>query len=75
MYPSISTYSEHMNKHIKISTYLKSAWNDIYWTPETDPNYIEQIVDYQENQGHDDAPDSAACTVQRLEKGTYSAGR
>ena len=75
MYPSISTYSEHLNKHIKISTYLKSAWNDIYWTPETDPNYIEQIVDYQENQGHDDAPDSAACTVQRLEKGTYSAGR
>lgn len=75
MYPSISTYSEHLNKHIKISTYLKSSWNDIYWTQETDPNYIEQIVDYQENQGHDDAPDSAACTVQRLTKGTYSAGR
>lgn len=75
MWPNISTYSEHMNKHIKISTYLKSSWNDIYWTPETDPEYIEQIVDYQENQGHDDAPDSAACTVQRLEKGTYSVGR
>jgi len=75
MWPNISTYSEHMNKHIKISTYLKSSWNDIYWTPETDPAYIEQIVDYQENQGHDDAPDSAACAVQRLEKGTYSVGR
>ena len=75
MWPNISTYSEHMNKHIKISTSLKSSWNDIYWTPETDPDYIEQIVDYQENQGHDDAPDSAACTVQRLEKGTYSVGR
>jgi hypothetical protein len=75
MWPNISTYSEHMNKHIKISTYLKSSWNDIYWTPETDPEYIEQIVDYQENQGHDDAPDSAACAVQRLEKGTYSVGR
>lgn len=75
MWPNISTYSEHMNKHIKISTSLKSSWNDIYWAPETDPEYIEQIVDYQENQGHDDAPDSAACAVQRLEKGTYSVGR
>ena len=75
MWPNISTYSEHMNKHIKISTHLKSSWNNIYWTPETDPEYIEQIVDYQENQGHDDAPDSAACAVQRLEKGTYSVGR
>ena len=75
MWPNISTYSEHMNKHIKISTHLKSSWDNIYWTPETDPEYIEQIVDYQENQGHDDAPDSAACAVQRLEKGTYSVGR
>jgi hypothetical protein len=75
LYPNISTYSEHMNKHIKISTHLKSAWDNIYWANETDPEYIEQIVDYQENQGHDDAPDSAACAVQRLNKGTYSVGR
>lgn len=75
LYPNISTYSEHMNKHIKISTYLKSAWDNIYWANETDPEYMEQIVDYQENQGHDDAPDSASCLTRKLESGEYTVIR
>jgi hypothetical protein len=75
LYPNISTYSEHMNKHIKISTHLKSAWDNIYWANETDPNYMEQVVDYQENQGHDDAPDSASCVVRVLDKGEMTISR
>lgn len=56
-----SPYSETMNKHIKIVTYLKSIWPDLTFVEGTDPDYIEQILDYNENADHDDAPDSAAC--------------
>ena len=59
------SYDEHMNKHIKIVTYLKAIWKDIVFVEGTDLNYISQICDYTEDAAHDDAPDSAA-TVARL---------
>lgn len=54
------SYDEHMNKHIKISTYLKAIWTDVIFVEGTDAEYIEQICDYSEDAEHDDAPDSAA---------------
>lgn len=54
-------YNEMMNKHIKISTYLKAIWPDVIIVDGTDPEYVEQICDYSEDAEHDDAPDSAAC--------------
>ena len=53
-------YNESMNKHIKISTYLKAIWADVIFVDGTDPEYIEQICDYTEDAEHDDAPDSCA---------------
>lgn len=53
-------YNEGMNKHIKISTYLKVIWSQIAFVEGTDPEYIEQICDYTEDAEHDDAPDSCA---------------
>lgn len=53
-------YNENMNKHIKISTYLKVIWPQVAFVEGTDPEYIEQICDYSEDAEHDDAPDSAA---------------
>lgn len=53
-------YSESMNKHIKISTYLKAIWPDVVFVDGTDPEYIEQICDYTEDAAHDDAADSAS---------------
>lgn len=53
-------YNESMNKHIKIATYLKAIWADVVFVEGTDPEYIEQICDYNEDAEHDDAPDSAA---------------
>lgn len=53
-------YNEGMNKHIKISTYLKAIWADVIFVDGTDPEYIEQICDYTEDAQHDDAPDSIA---------------
>ena len=57
-----------MNKHIKISTYLKAIWTDVCFMEGTDPEYIEQICDYTEDAEHDDAPDSASCLARLLYK-------
>ena len=59
-------YYESMNKYIKISTYLLKEWNNIEWVEETDPDYINEVLDYTENAEHDDSPDSAASIVREL---------
>lgn len=63
-------YDESMNKHIKIVTYLKAIWTDLVFVEGTDPEYIEQICDYNENASHDDAPDSASCLARIFYKKT-----
>jgi hypothetical protein len=56
-----ATYAEHMNKQIKISTYLYRDWCDIVWDEQTDPEYMNQILDWKpDGNGYDDAPDSAS---------------
>lgn len=64
-----SKYVESMNKNTKICTYLKKWWSKIIFVEGTDPEYIDQILDYTENAEHDDAPDSAACVCRILDKG------
>jgi len=57
-------YSEHMNKVVKISTYLFASWSDIIWDEQTDPNYMNQILDWKpDSNRNDDAPDSAASLL------------
>lgn len=62
------TYDETMNKHIKISTYLKAIWMDVIFVEGTDYEYISQIEDYTEDAEHDDAPDSASVLARYLYK-------
>ena len=69
----VMTYHEKMNKDVKIQTYLYGAWQDIYWLEETDPNYVNQIMDYTENAEIVDAPDSGACACRLLNKGKVKA--
>lgn len=59
-------YTETMNKHIKIVTYLKAIWPDAVFVEGTDTAYIEQITDYTENADHDDAPDSASVLARLM---------
>jgi len=61
-------YPETQNKMIKISTHLRKWWPQIVFVEGTDPEYINQILDYTENAEHDDAPDSAACVCRILGK-------
>ena len=66
-----SCYTEHMNKSMKICTYLKKWWPKIVFLEGTDPEYIDQILDYTEHAEHDDAPDSAACVCRILSHGYH----
>lgn len=66
----VNTYSESMNKFIKISTYLRRNWKNIVWLEDTDPEYINEILDYSEFAEHDDSPDSAASLLRKMEKST-----
>lgn len=59
-------YAETMNKFVKISTYLRREWDNISWLDTTDPEYINEILDYSEFAEHDDAPDSAASLIRRI---------
>lgn len=59
-------YAESMNKFIKITTYLKGAWDNIIFVDGTDKDYIQQILDFNENAEHDDCPDSLASICRLL---------
>ena len=62
------TYHESMNKYVKISTYLKAIWQYVIFVAGTDDEYINQILDYNEDAEHDDCPDSAASLARKLYK-------
>lgn len=64
----VGSYHEDMNKYIKIVTYLKKIWEDVIFVEGTDQEYIDMILDYNENAEHDDAPDSLACIARKLWK-------
>ncbi len=61
-------YHESMNKFVKISTHLRKNWKNIIWLEDTDPEYINEILDYSEFADHDDSPDSAASLLRKMEK-------
>jgi len=59
----VNTYHEGMNKMLKISTFLKFNWERVYFVQGTDEKYLQQILDYNEEADHDDAPDSCASAI------------
>jgi hypothetical protein len=56
----VKKYAETQNKYIKISTHLFDVWNSLEWAPDTDDEYLSQILDWREGSTPDDVPDSAA---------------
>ena len=55
---------------MKISTYLRRGWKNIIWLEDTDPEYINEILDYNEFAEHDDSPDSAASLLRKMDTGS-----
>lgn len=68
----VVTYSESQNKFYKISSILKYLWPHIVFVEGTDPAYIDEILDFNENAEHDDCPDSLASLIR--EAGKHAAG-
>ena len=62
----VQGYSENTNKYVKIATYLLKNWDNIYFHEDTDPDYLNEILDYTENAAHDDSPDSLASIIREL---------
>lgn len=64
----VRSYAEHMNKHVKIASYLRKWWPRVVFAQGTDQAYVRQILDYTAQAEHDDAPDSAACLIRLLDR-------
>ena len=68
---NVKDYTESMNKHVKIGTYLYPVFKYIEWAEETDTEYLSQLTEYNEGITPDDAPDSAASLFkQEFTEGT-----
>ena len=65
---SARPYPEKMNKHLKISTFLRKWWGNVVFLSGTDKAYMAQILSYTEDAEHDDAPDSAACVARHYDR-------
>jgi len=62
---NVETYHENMNKHVKIENYGYKHWTNIDWDIDTDPEYIAQILDYQEGQEPDDCVDNFSSLIRQ----------
>lgn len=73
------TYHENTNKHVKIENNLleNGFWELIDWDIDTDPEFMNQILDYVEGSEPDDAPDATASAGRILigNKTSYHADR
>lgn len=63
----VNSYHEKENKYIKIATILRREWGNIYFLEGTDPEYISEILDFNENAENDDAPDSLASLIRAFD--------
>lgn len=64
---NVITYHESENKDIKITTNLYEYWDRIYWSPNTDEEYLNMILDYRpQTKDHDDCPDSCASLIREV---------
>lgn len=71
MHIPVMSYHENKNKHVKILNHLKENgfWDLIDWDQDTDPEYLNQILDYTEGSEPDDACDSLSSAGRVLISG------
>ncbi len=62
----VNIYHEDMNKYLKITSYLKAEWKNVYFVVGTDTDYINMVCDYNENAEHDDCPDSLSSLIRQM---------
>ena len=63
------------NKHMKIINYAKRNWPEIYFDNECQEDFLSQIIDYEEGQEPDDAPDATASLISKMKTETISVDK
>ena len=66
IYPLVQTRHEKENKHVRIIGYAKQHWEHLHFANDCQSEYLNQILDYQEGQEPDDAPDSLAGIMREM---------
>ena len=69
---NIISYKETRNKHLKILTIIKKNIDKITIDANSDIEYIEQVVNYSDFAANDDAPDSLASLLQKINQSKSS---
>lgn len=73
---NVRVYHESENKDVKISTFLYEYWEKLYWSPNTDDEYLNMILDYRPGtKDHDDCPDSCASLIREACKPNKAKSR
>jgi len=70
-WPAVEPINESENKHIKIVSNLKKNWPVVYFNSACQGDFMNQILDYQEGEEPDDAPDAAASLIRQLNRKVY----
>jgi hypothetical protein len=68
-WPSVVDRAEKENKHIKILSYAKMHFLDLLFAPDTQPDFMAQVLDYIEGEEPDDAPDALASLIREIGMG------
>jgi len=68
-WPSVVERHEKENKHIRILNYVKAGWDALHFADDCQPEYLSQVLDYQEGEEPDDAPDALAGLCRELKIG------
>lgn len=75
IYPSVKPIRERENKHNKIISYAKRNWIDIYFSNDCQEDYLSQVIDYEEGQEPDDAPDGLASLIRQTKPETVDLNK
>lgn len=65
-YPAVIERHESMNKHVKIISFLKKNWSNIFFADDCQLTFLNQILDYQEGEEPDDAPDALSALLREM---------
>ena len=63
MYPAVVERHEKENKHNKIIGYAVQHFRHLIWDKDTQPEYMSNLIDYQEGEEPDDEADSLASLL------------
>lgn len=71
-WPAVRPIREGTNKHHKILSFAKHNWPEIYFANDCQEDYLSQVIDYEEGQEPDDAPDGLASLIRQTKPETVN---